>query len=45
VQVCRRRVGIRLRLGGIDKLAMVDPENLIGDDGNGEPFSQPDNSA
>ena len=44
VRLCRRRVGIRVQLDGIDKLAIVDPENLIGDDGNDEGISQLDNS-
>jgi hypothetical protein len=37
VRVSRRRVGIRVRLDSIDKLAIVDPENLIADDGSDEP--------
>jgi hypothetical protein len=36
VRLCRRRIGIRVRLSGIEKLAIVDPENLIGGDANGE---------
>jgi hypothetical protein len=45
VGVCRHRVKISLQLGEAEKLAIVDPENLIGDDGNGEFFLRPDNSA
>jgi hypothetical protein len=44
VRVCPRRVGIRVRLNGIDKLAIVDPANLIRDDGDGEGLSGLDNS-
>ena len=42
VCVCRHRIKITVRSGGRDRLAIVDPENLIGDDGNCEPCSQLD---
>ena len=45
VGVCRHRVKISVQLGEAEKLAIVDPENLIGDDADGELFSQRDNSA
>jgi hypothetical protein len=45
VSICRRRVKITVRLGETEKLAIVDPENLIGDDGNGELFPRKDESA
>lgn len=32
VGVCRHRVKISVRFGESEKLAIVDPENLIGDD-------------
>ena len=44
VKVCRHRVKISAQLGAAEKLAIVDPENLIGDDGNDEGISQLDNS-
>ena len=41
VGVCRHRVKIWVRLGETERLATVDPENLIGDDGSEELFPQP----
>ena len=32
VRVCRRRIRIRVRLGGSEKLVIVDPENVICED-------------
>jgi hypothetical protein len=29
VRICSRRVRIRVRVGGIDKIVSVDPENVI----------------
>ncbi len=40
VRICRHRVGIRVRLGGIERFAIVDPENLIGEDGTNDLTSQ-----
>ncbi len=45
VRICRRRVRIRVCRGGTEKLASVDPENLIRDDGSSEFISRLDNSA
>ena len=45
VGVCRHRVKISVQLGEAEKLAIVDPENLIGDDADGELFSRLGNSA
>ncbi len=43
-QVWRRRVGIRVRVGGIEKLAVVDPDNLLPEECNGTPASSPERS-
>jgi len=32
VRVCRHRIRIRVRLGGSEKLVIVDPENVICED-------------
>ncbi len=38
VRIYRRRVKISIRLDETERLVIVDPENLIGDDENGELF-------
>ena len=45
VRVFRDRVMIGVRWGETVRLAIADPENLIGDDGACDVFSQPDSSA
>ncbi len=32
VSVCRRRIRIRVRLAGSERIVMVDPENLLSED-------------
>jgi hypothetical protein len=36
VRVCRHRIRIRVRLAGSEKLVIVDPENVIGEEETGE---------
>jgi len=43
-RVWRRRVGIRIQLGGTEKLAVVDPDNLLPEECNGDPASSPERS-
>jgi len=43
-RVWRRRVGIRVRLDGIEKLAVVDPDNLLPEECNRAPASSPERS-
>ena len=40
-RIWRRRVGIRVRLGGIEKLAVVDPDNLLPEGCYDDPASLP----
>jgi hypothetical protein len=45
VRIYRHRVEIRIRSGERERLAIVDPENLISNDRTGETCSEPGSSA